>query len=271
MTAKPKKWKPLPDGTSAAHRTLVAALRETRERSARTQAEIAKDAHQAPTTLSNHLNGGRIPDIDLLRDFYMVIEKDAAGREPLPHTLGALLDMRTHAVKKHCDCCRVGYPSAPDEADLPGPGQPASHTVRRSGVSRARRLRRQARRRELSVPQEHMRVPVPLTEGYRHPAGAAELAWAETGVVARYLADGRTRDADLLLWRAGTSYSADSLLEAVESCRSAGLRAAAETILSTAAERTDKQAVLNIAAAFSGAGRHEDLTFMLTAAARAAI
>ncbi|MFE8006347.1 helix-turn-helix domain-containing protein [Streptomyces sp. NPDC057418] len=270
MTAKPKKWKPLPGDTSAAHRALVTALREIRERSARTQSAIAKDAHQAPTTLSNHLNGGRIPDVALLRDFYAVVERDTARGAPLPHTLDALLDMRTHAQKKHCDCCSVGYPPASEEADLPGTARPASHNVQRNLVRRARRLRRQARRRELSVPQEQMRVPVPPAEGDRQLADAAELAWTETGVVARYLADGRNRDADLLLWRAGATYSADSVLEAVGSCRSAGLRAAAETILINVAERSDKQAVLNIAAAFSNAGRHEDVSFMLAAAVRKA-
>lgn len=96
-------------------------------------------------------------------------------------------------------------------------------------------------------------MPVPRTEGDRHPTEAAELAWTETGVVARDLADGRSRDADLVLWRAGASYSADEILKAVSSCRSADLRDAAETILINAAERTDKQAVLNIAAAFSNA------------------
>ncbi|MFC9943295.1 hypothetical protein [Streptomyces pratensis] len=248
----------------------MTALREVRECSTRTQAEIARDAHQAPTTLSNHLNGGRIPEKSLLRDFYAVIEKDAAaGSSPLPHTLDALLAMRIHAQKKHCDCCTVGYPSAPEPATRPSVAvRPASHGIRRPPAVRARRLRRLARRRELSVPQQQTRVPVPRAEGDRHLADAAEVTWAETRVVASYLADGRSRDADLLLWRAGTSYSPARILEAVGSCHTAGLRAAAESILISAAERSDKQAVLNIAAAFSDAGRHVDVAFMLAAAAR---
>jgi transcriptional regulator with XRE-family HTH domain len=266
VTVKPKKWKELPGDITAPHRTLVTAMREIRDRSTRTQAEIAKDAKQAPTTLSNHLNGGRIPEVALLQDFYAVIEKDAAGSTPLPHTLDALLNMRFRAQKKHCDCCDVGYPPIHDSADAPGAEQPASRGARNSLARRVRRPHHEARRREPSLPQERMRVPVPRAEGDRHPANAAELMWAETGVVARYLTDGRSRDADLLLWRAGTYYSADSLLEAVRSCRSAGLRAAAETILINVAERTDKQAVLNIAAAFSSAGRYEDVAFMLAAA-----
>ncbi|MFD8342549.1 hypothetical protein ACFV2C_09785 [[Kitasatospora] papulosa] len=56
---------------------------------------------------------------------------------------------------------------------------------------------------------------------------------------------------------------------AVSSCRAAGLDDAAEAILINAAERTDRQAVLMIAAALDKAGRHGDVTFMLTAAMRA--
>ncbi|MFB7209532.1 hypothetical protein [Streptomyces sp. NPDC056255] len=261
MTPKPKKWKELPSDISAAHRALVAAMREVRECSPRTQAEIAADAHQAATTLSNHLNGGRIPEETLLRDFYGVVEKDAA--ELLPHALDTLLDLRVHAQKRHCDCCSIGYPHADGLADTE---VPASRTVRKPPMARALRLRRRSRRRGFSVPQGQVRVPVPPAEGDRHPAEAAELAWPETGVVARYLSDGRSRDADLLLWRAGVSYSADDIVKAVGSCRSAGLRDAAETILLNAAERADRQAVLNITAAFSKAGRHEDVAFMLAAA-----
>lgn len=268
MTPKSKKWKELSSDITAAHLALVAAMREIRECSPRTQAKIARDAHQAATTLSNHLNGGRIPEEPLLREFYQVIEKDASGGDPLPHTLDALLELRVHAQKKHCECCSVGYPPAhPDASDAE---QPASHDARNSLVRRrAVRRRRQLRRRELSVPQKCTRVPVPRAEGDRHPSEAAELTWTETGVVARYLADGRNRDANLVLWRAGASYSADEILEAVNSCRSAGLRDAAETILINAAERTDKQAVLNITAAFNNAGRQEDVDFILAAAIRA--
>ncbi|MFJ7197408.1 MULTISPECIES: hypothetical protein [unclassified Streptomyces] len=263
MTPKPKKWKELSSDISAAHRVLVAAMREVRECSPRTQAEIAKDAHQAPTTLSNHLNGGRIPEESLLRDFYGVIEKDTAA--PLPHTLGALLDLRVHAQKRHCDCCSIGYPTADAPANEE---QPASRAVQKPPTRRVPRLSHRSRRRSLSMLQERMRVPVPLPEGDRHPAEAAELTWSETGLVARYLADGQSRDADLLLWQAGTSYAADEIVRAVASCRSAGLTEAAETILINAAERPDRQAVLNITAAFSSAGRHEDVGFLLTAAMR---
>ncbi|WP_329198273.1 hypothetical protein [Streptomyces sp. NBC_01435] len=261
MTPKPKKWKELPSDISAAHRALVTAMREVRECSPRVQAKIAVDAHQAPTTLSNHLNGGRIPEETLLRDFYGVVEKDTAG--PLPHTLDALLDLRVHAQKRHCDCCSIGYPPADAPADAE---QPASSVVRNSPRGRALRLSHRSRRRGLSVLQERMRVPVPPARGDRHPAEIADLMWTETGVVARYLSDGRSRDADLMLWRVGASHSADDIVKAVSSCRSAGLREAAEAILINAAERTDRQAVLNITAAFSKAGRHEDVAFLLAAA-----
>ncbi|MGW1228224.1 hypothetical protein [Streptomyces sp. NPDC002530] len=86
--------------------------------------------------------------------------------------------------------------------------------------------------------------------------------------MASYLADGRDHEAGFLLWQAGMSYSAPIVVEAVASCRAAGLDEAAEAILITVTERADKQAVLNIAAAFNAAGRQGDVTFMLAAAAR---
>ncbi|WP_143195114.1 hypothetical protein [Streptomyces sp. CB02488] len=242
-------------------------MREVRECSHRTQADIAKDANQEPTTLSNHLNAGRIPEETLLRDFYVVIEKDASGNGngPLPHTLENLLALRIDAKKKHCECCSVGYPSTPNEAGQP---QPASPTAAHPELLRARRLRRRTRRREISVPGEDIRVPVPREEGDRHPAHAAELTWTETAVVARYLANGQKRDAGLMLWQAGASYSAEKIVQAVASCRSAGLQDAAEAILINVADRADRQAVLSIVAALNDAGRHEDVAFTLAAAAQ---
>ncbi|MEU1492626.1 hypothetical protein ABZ456_20485 [Streptomyces sp. NPDC005776] len=267
MTPNRRPWKQLPPHITAAHRSLVTALREIRECSPRKQAEIAEDAHQEPTTLSNHLNAGRIPEAKLLRDFYAVVEKDAAGLVHLPHTLDHLLELREHAKKKHCECCAVGFPNAPGQA---AQEQPASRIVASPELVRARRLRRRARRSGISVPQERIRVPVPLPEGDRHPAGAAELTWPETSLVAQYLAEGQKRDAGFLLWQAGTSYSAADIVEAVGSCRTAGLHDAADAILINAAERADRQAVLNITAALNDAGRLRDVTFMLTAAMRAA-
>ncbi|MGW1099351.1 hypothetical protein ACWD5W_26530 [Streptomyces sp. NPDC002455] len=269
MTPKPRTWKELPPGLTAAHRALVTALREIRECSTRTQADIARDAHQEPTTLSNHLNGGRIPEESLLRDFYAVVEKDASGICELPHTLGSLLELRAHAKKKHCTCCSVGYPAATTASTPAEPQQPASHSVKEPELARARRLRRGARRHSFPALPERAGVPVPQEEGDRHPVEAAELTWPETGVVARYLADGQKRDAGFLLWQAGRSYSPAEIVLAVGSCRTAGLHDAAEAILINVAERTDRQAVLNIAAALNGAGRHDDVAFMLTAAMRA--
>ncbi|TRV81479.1 hypothetical protein FKN01_03225 [Streptomyces sp. 130] len=268
MTSNRKSWKELPPRITAAHRALVTALREVRECSPRTQADIARDAHQEPTTLSNHLNGGRIPDIRLLRDFYAVVEKDAsaAGHGPLPHTLDALYGLRVHARKKHCACCTVGYPTTSEDA---GREQPASPTVENPGLARARRLRRRTLRREIPLAPKQSGVPVPLPEGDRHPVDAAELTWPETKLVAGYLAADRKHDAGFLLWRAGMSYAAADIVKAVASCHAAGLRDAAEAILINVAERADRQAVLNVAAALVDAGRHEDVAFVLSAAMRA--
>ncbi|MFB8088642.1 hypothetical protein [Streptomyces sp. NPDC055992] len=95
-----------------------------------------------------------------------------------------------------------------------------------------------------------------------------ELSWPEIKMVAGYLADSRHHDAGFLLWRAGATYSALDIVRAVASCRSAGLHEAAEAILINVAERTDRQAVLNAAAALGDAGRHEDVAFILSAATR---
>ncbi|MDQ0943185.1 hypothetical protein [Streptomyces sp. V1I1] len=264
MTPYPRKWKELPSGISAAHQALVAAMRQLRECSPRTQHEIARDAHLAATTLSNHLNAGRVPEKHLLRDFYKVVEKDAASPGlQLPHALDALLEMRLDALEKHCHCCHVGYPPTPREG-----GEPASRTVQSRHGRRQLRLRRHARRLENQVLAAQMRVPVPLQAGDRHPAEAAEVVWTELGVVTRYLAEGRKRDADLMLWRAGMSFSAGDVLNVVASCRSAGLTEAAETVLVNAGERADKQAVLDITAALHRAGRHEDAALILAAATR---
>ncbi|MFE7748137.1 hypothetical protein [Streptomyces sp. NPDC057428] len=267
MTPKPRTWKELPPGITAAHRALVTALREIRECSTRTQADIARDAHQEPTTLSNHLNAGRIPEESLLRGFYAAVERETSGRLQLPHTLASLLDLRMHAKMKHCACCSVGYPAATASTQSE-PEQPASRSVKESDLVRARRLRQRARH-GFPIPREGPGVPVPRREGDRHPADAAELTWSETGVVARYLADGQKRDAGFLLWQAGASYSAAEIVVAVGSCRAAGLHDAVEAILINAAERPDRQAVLNIAAALNDAGRHDDVTFMLAAAMHA--
>ncbi|MEU1468906.1 hypothetical protein ABZ434_11870 [Streptomyces sp. NPDC005761] len=266
-----RNWKELPPHIGAAHRALTEALREIRECSPRTQAQIAKDACQEPTTLSNHLNAGRIPDESLLRGFYATVEKDAAtaGNGPLPHTLEDLLCLRLDAKTKHCACCTVGYPATTEQLGTPTQ-QPASRIVSNPGLARARRLRRRSRRREISVPEEHTAPPVPLREGDRRPTESAELTWPETKLVARYLADGQKHEAGFLLWQAGASYSAPGIVEAVTSCRTAGLDDAAEAILISVTERVDRQAVLNVAAALDDAGRHKDVNFMLTAATRSA-
>ncbi|MCG7524535.1 hypothetical protein MHW47_08815 [Streptomyces sp. OfavH-34-F] len=270
MPRNRKAWKEPPPHINAAHRALVKALREVRECSPRTQAAIAREANQEPTTLSNHLNGGRIPDESLLRDFYAVVEKDAAatGDGPLPHSLDALLELRTRAKKKHCDCCTVGHPAATE--DSAAQQQPASPAAANPELARTRRLRQHVRRRVFSQRPKPGGVPVPPREGDRHPADAVELTWPEAETIAAYLADGRNHDASFLLWQAGTSYAAADIVSAVTSCRIAGLNDAAEAILINVAERTDRQAVLNVAAALGAAGRHEDVTFILAAAMRPA-
>ncbi|WP_455360582.1 hypothetical protein [Streptomyces sp. SYSU K21746] len=212
----------------------------------------------ASTTLSNHLNGGRIPEEQLLQSFYKVVEEDAASRGlGLPHLLDNLQDLRRHALVRHCPCCRHGgQPPAQPEADPPAdPESPASPKLRV---------------RANGTLSSQTKVPVPQKEGDRHPKAQADVTWTELGVVTHYLSTGRKRDANVLLWRAGMSLSASEVLNVVTSCRSAGLDEAAETVLTNAGERADKQAVLNITAALQRAGRHEDVSLILAAATQIA-
>ncbi len=108
--------------------------------------------------------------------------------------------------------------------------------------------------------------PVPPGGGDRPRTAVADTSWAELKTLNVYLSDGRYRDAGLLLWRAGRTLNAAELVEAVDSCRSAGLDEAAESVLTSASERADRQAVLNIAAALEHAGREQDVAFLLNAA-----
>lgn len=74
--------------------------------------------------------------------------------------------------------------------------------------------------------------------------------------------------AGVMLWRVGSTASPSEVVEAVASCRTAGKDAAAETVLSSASERADRQAVLNITAALHKAGQHMDVAYLLSAAAQ---
>ncbi|WP_030297989.1 hypothetical protein [Streptomyces katrae] len=111
-------------------------------------------------------------------------------------------------------------------------------------------------------------MPVPPEEGDRPHRDSPRAQWTELETLTGFISSGRERDAGLLLWRAGRTLSAPELIAAVDSCRTAGLNAAAESVLSGVTERADRQAVLNITAAFQHAGRHEDVGFLLAAASQ---
>ncbi|MEU3373824.1 hypothetical protein ABZ734_25660 [Streptomyces sp. NPDC006660] len=257
-----QSWKQLPDGLSEDRRRFVTCLREVRMCSPRTQADIAQDANQAATTLSNHLNGGRVPEQQLLVSFYKVVEEDAlAAGVQLPHTLDTLLSLRARALVKHCTCCATGFP-----ADNPSAGMPASASL--PHLWHRRRLRKAARRLKFSPPLVQRSAPVPLPEGDRHPKPSADEAWTDLETLTRYLADGRDRDASVVLWSAATTLPPGDVPSVVGACRSAGLDQEAETVLIHAGTR-DPQTVLAIASAFHDRRRFEDAGLMLAAAARA--
>lgn len=267
------RWKELPD-LPEDHRKLVEMLRRLRECTPRTQAGIATQAFLVASTLSNHLNGGRIPEESLLKAFFAVVQADASvqGTE-LPCTLAKLVELRRLARIQHCDCPShsATVPTAAVSADDP----PASAlpTIRATHPWHSRKLRRTARsgaltRSALLAVLNRSTWPVPPAERDRPRAEVSGAVWTELETVTRFLAEGRNRDAGLLLWRAGRTLNAHQVIEAVASCRDAGLDAAAESVLSGVSERADRQAVLNITAAFQDAGRHEDVGFLLSVAVK---
>ncbi|WP_329195519.1 MULTISPECIES: helix-turn-helix domain-containing protein [unclassified Streptomyces] len=263
------KWKSLPPGLSVPHRVLVAKLRLLRECSERTQAAIASDANIAPTTLSNHLNGGRVPEESLLKSLFEVIEPEAlAAGHTLPCTYEELRTLREHAAARHCPCCRHTVAASPTARSRPASSvtvAPASPTVRPRRIVRPRARVHVRPDASAVVPAA---LPVPLPEGDRQSTEQAGPAWTELETVLRYFATGRTRDAGVMLWRVGSTASPSEVVEAVASCRTAGKDAAAETVLSSASERADRQAVLNITAALHKAGQHMDVAYLLSAAAQ---
>ncbi|WP_148710272.1 hypothetical protein [Streptomyces sp. 3211.6] len=251
-------------------------LRKLRDCSPRTQAAIAASGFLVATSLSNHLNGGRIPDESLVRAFYRVIQDEvsAAGTAavPLPCSLEELLELRRLARVQHCSCVPHPRAAPPGGSGTETPASPVSEPapVRPSLRAGRRRLRhgRALTRTAVFAASARQRVPVPLQEGDRPRALVVDTDWTEMQTLTGFLSDGRRRDAGLLLWRAGRTLSAPELVEAISSCRAAGLDEAAESVLTSASERADKQAVLNIVAALRHAGREEDVEYLLTAATR---
>lgn len=263
-----RRWKDLPVGISAPHRRFVTALRRVRECSGQTQETIASRANQAATTLSNHLNGGRVPEPQLLTSFYKVVEEDAweKGAE-LPHPLDALLEMRLAALKKHCSCCAVGYPADTGESPAEEAEAPASRPVRNSGYESRADQNTAVAAGSASGAAARTRVPVPLPQGDRHPKILPDENWSELSILTGYLSEGRHRDAYMVLWSAATTLSSHDVTDVVMACRSAGLDDEADTVLASAGGR-DAQAVLNIASAFHDRHLYEDAGVILAAAKR---
>ncbi|MER6257787.1 hypothetical protein ABT224_41370 [Streptomyces sp. NPDC001584] len=267
------RWKELPN-LPEDHRRLVDMLRRLRECTNRTQAEIAAQAFLVASSLSNHLNGGRIPEESLLGAFFTAVQADASeqGTE-LPCTLAELLELRRRARIQHCDCRSHSAsvrPSGGSAGEPPASTLAPARTTRRLR-SRAHLLTTRSRAHTRSAAhtvQPENKVPVPPAKGDRPRTGLSSAAWTELETVTRFLAEGRHRDAGFLLWRAGKTLSARQIIEAVASCREAGLHEAAESVLAGVSERADRQAVLNITAALQAAGRHQDVGFLLSAASK---
>ncbi|MFE5806895.1 hypothetical protein [Streptomyces sp. NPDC056491] len=287
-----KSWKELPSELPQGHRAFVTMLRRLRDCSARTQAQIAQQGHLVATSLSNHLNGGRIPEEPQVEAFFKEIQREVAlrngGDTGLPCSLDDLLELRRLARLQHCDCVphsagdSLPLPETPDGTPASSPFRPAPSpdpvpephpggAQRLRPASLRRRLRSHSRalsRTSVLAASARRRVPVPLAEGDRPGTDSPGTRWTELETLTGFISSGRHRDAGLLLWRAGRTLSPPELIDVVQSCRTAGLDEAAESVLSGVIERADRQAVLNITAAFQHAGRHADVAFLLAAAAQ---
>ncbi|MFJ6613501.1 helix-turn-helix domain-containing protein [Streptomyces sp. NPDC091289] len=269
MPKKTHKWKELPGWVPLAHRAFVLRLRELREVSDRTQAQIAQDIYLAPTSLSNHFNGGRIPEARHVEKLYKILRDEAAmASRPMPCSLASLLELRTKALVKHCDCCSARSPEGTAAVPEPQPtaaGSPAPKRIRR----RPRRLRVRLTTRHRGIPRApaQAEVPVPLREGDRHLTTPADAAWPEIRTLAETLATGRSRDADIMMWSAATTLSARNVQVFVAQCRAVGLEEAADQVITNAARR-DAQAVLNIASALHNSEQYADVGLLLAAAAQ---
>ncbi|MFI0873980.1 helix-turn-helix domain-containing protein [Streptomyces parvus] len=269
MPKRTHKWKKLPSSVSLDHRAFVLKLRELREVSERTQAQISQDVYLAPTSLSNHLNGGRIPEAEHVEKLYKILSDEAAATSrAMPCSLSLLLELRAKALVKHCGCCSVGSPgatAATPDVQPTAAGSPAPKHVRRR--PRRPRVRLSARHRGIPRTPAQAQVPVPLREGDRHLTTPADAAWPEIKTLAESLSAGRSRDADIMMWSAATTLSARDVQIFVAQCRAAGLGKAADQVITNAARR-DTQAVLNIASALHTSEQYADAGLLLAAAAQ---
>ncbi|WP_371623654.1 helix-turn-helix domain-containing protein [Streptomyces sp. NBC_01116] len=269
MPKRSHRWKELRSSVPPAQRAFVLRLRELREVSDRTQAQIAEDVYLAPTSLSNHFNGGRIPEAEHVKKLYKILRDEAAtSSRPMPCSLHSLLELRDKALVKHCDCCPAGSPEARVSSSEPPPmvaGSPAAKSVRRR--PRRPRVRMSTPRHSIPRAPAQAKVPVPLQEGDRHLTTPADAAWPEIRTLADNLSAGRSRDADIMMWSAATTLPARDVQIFVARCRAVGLEEAADQVITNAARR-DAQAVLNIASALHDSEQYADVGLLLAAAAQ---
>ncbi|MFJ1788892.1 helix-turn-helix domain-containing protein [Streptomyces anulatus] len=263
MPKRSHKWKELRSEVPPAQRPFVLMLRKVREVSDRTQAQIAGDVYLAPTSLSNHFNGGRIPEAGHVEKLYKILDDEAASSSrPMPCSLSLLLELRDKALVKHCDCCAAGSPEP-----LPmSAGSPAPKPVRRRRPRRPR-VRLSTLRHSIPRAPAQAKVPVPLREGDRHLTTPVDAAWPEIRTLAESLSARRSRDADIMMWSAATTLSARDVQIFVAQCRAVGLEEAADQVITNAARR-DAQAVLSIASALHNSEQYADAGLLLTAAAQ---
>ncbi|MFE2639969.1 hypothetical protein ACFXKF_35320 [Streptomyces scopuliridis] len=200
----------------------------------------------------------------------MAVQDAKEADRELPHSLKSLLELRLAALIKHCECCAASDATEP-EASRPALSsqaeRPASLPVQRP-VREAQSVHRDgAAHSQSDGTPVQTTVPVPPSEGDRHPTIAADENWSELGILTGYLSEGRDRDAFIMLWSAATTLPAHDVPNVVIACRSAGLNDEADAVLTNAGRR-DAQAVINIASAFHERRLYEDAGLVLASAAQ---
>ncbi|MGW5225229.1 hypothetical protein ACWEP5_09845 [Nocardia niigatensis] len=84
-------------------------------------------------------------------------------------------------------------------------------------------------------------MPVPHAEGDRHNNTRDDLAWPPVGDVQQYLAAGDLARLNSVIRYAGIDAAADETASAIASCRDLQLHDVAETIISHAGSRAERE------------------------------
>ncbi|MET7661121.1 helix-turn-helix transcriptional regulator [Streptomyces sp. NPDC005373] len=250
MPPRTQRWRDLPPEYAEGRCSFATALREIKDCTLLTQAEVAKRAEMSTSTLNGFLNGRNEPRPEQLGAIYDVVLQDTRllGTTP-PLTRDDVFRLLAHW--------------RPDP--LPRPKVVAQRPAADIAKRRFYRERARRRRRLSSGVAVHAEVPVPQREGDRHLRANTSDTWTDLGALTRHLNEQRRQDAFFMLWQSATTLPAHAIPGVVASCRAAGFTEEADTVIANAARR-DTRAVLRIAASFHAQEQYEDATMLLNAA-----